>query len=108
MQLKLNFENISRIGQLFHFKQNLLNQAKIYRLLYTKNTKIDTNLMFKIIFQLSILPLANKGNMEYLKYHINIILLQYPCYYNNICTYFLYTKLKYFEDDSYDYRQIKY
>ena len=103
--VKINFENTTRIGCWFHLKQNLLNQAKICGLFNTKNSKIDTNLTFDIISQLSILPLTYKGNIEYLKNQINIILLQYPSYYNNLCTYFLDTKLKYFEDGSYDYNK---
>ena len=103
--VKINFENTTRIGCWFHLKQNLLNQAKICGLFNTKNSKIDTNLTFDIISQLSILPLTYKGNIEYLKNQINIILLQYPSYYNNLCTYFLDTNLKYFEDGSYDYNK---
>ena len=103
--VKINFDNTTRIGCWFHLKQNLLNQAKICGLFNTKNSKIDTNLTFDIISQLSILPLTYKGNIEYLKNQINIILLQYPSYYNNLCTYFLDTKLKYFEDGSYDYNK---
>ena len=103
--VKINFENTTRIGCWFHLKQNLLNQAKICGLFNKKNTKIDTNITFDIISQLSILPLTYKGNIEYLKNQINIILLQYPSYYYNLCAYFLDTKLKYFEDGSYDYNK---
>ena len=103
--VKINFENTTRIGYWFHLKQNLLNQAKICGLFNKKNTKIDTNITFDIISQLSILPLTYKGNIEYLKNQINIILLQYPSYYYNLCAYFLDTKLKYFEDGSYDYNK---
>ena len=44
-----------------------------------------------------------KGNIDKLKSQINIILLEYPKFYTNLCTYFLDTKLKYFEDGSYNY-----
>ena len=81
--VKINFENTTKIGCWSHLKQNLLNQAKICGLFNKKNTKIDTNLTFDIISQLSILPLTYKGNIEYLKNQINIILLQYPSYYYN-------------------------
>ena len=82
-----------------------MSQAKICGLLNKKNPKIDTNITFKVITQLCILPLTYNGNMEYLKNQINIILLQYPEYYKNLCFYFLDTKLKYFEDGSYDYNK---
>ena len=103
--VKSNFENTTRIGCWFHLKQNLLNQAKVCGLLNKNNNKIDTNQTFDIISQLSILPLTYKGDIEYLKNQINIILLQYPSYYNNLCSYFLDTKLKYFQDGSYDYNK---
>ena len=31
--------------------------------------------------------------------------MQYPKYFNNLCSYFLDTKLKYFEEGSYDYNK---
>ena len=100
-----NFENTTRIGCWFHLKQNLLNQAKICGLLNKKNSSIDTNLTFDVISQLCILPLTYKGNIEYLKDQVNLIISQYPECYNNLCSYFLETKLKYFEDGSYDYNK---
>ena len=103
--VKSNFENTTRIGCWFHLKQNLLNQAKICSLLNKKNNNIDTNQTFDIISQLSILPLTYKGDIEYLKNQINIILLQYPSYYNNLCSYFLDTKLKYFQVGGCDYNK---
>ena len=40
--VKINFENITKIGCWFHLKQNLLNQAKICGGLFNKNnTKIS-------------------------------------------------------------------
>ena len=48
--VKINFENTTKIGCWFHLKQNLLNQAKICGLFNKKNTKIDTNITFDIIF----------------------------------------------------------
>ena len=100
--VKSNFENTTRIGCWFHLKQNLLNQAKICGLFNKKNTKISYIWYY---LQLSILPITYKGNIEYLNNQINIILLQYPSYYNNLCSYFLDTKLKYFQDGSYDYNK---
>ena len=49
------------------------------------------------------LPLEYKGNMEFLKEKINILILQYPKYYNLLFNYFLTTKMKYFIDGSYNY-----
>ena len=103
--ININFPNSTRIGCWFHLKQNLLNQAKINRLLNKKNNKIDVNLTFEIIKQLSILPLTYKGDINYLKETTHVIMLQYPDYFKNFCAYFLETKLKYFEDGSYDYNK---
>ena len=68
--VKINFENTTRIGCWFHLKQNLLNQAKICGLFNKNNTKIS---YIWYNFQLSILPLTYKGNIEYIKNQINII-----------------------------------
>ena len=88
---------------LVHLKQNLLNQAKTCGLLNKNNPKIDINITFDIISQLNILPLTYKRNIGKLKSQIIIILLQYPKFYTNLCTYFLDTKLKYFEESSFNY-----
>ena len=101
--INYNFDNTTRIGCWFHLKQNLLNQAKVCGLLNKNNKNIDTNVTFDIITQLSILPLTYKGNIGYIKEQVNLIILQYPEYYRNLCSYFLEAKLKYFEDGSYNY-----
>ena len=98
-----NFPKVTRIGCWFHLNQDLIREAKIMGLFNKKNKEIDTNITYEIITQISLLPLNYKGNMEYLKNQLNIILMQYPSYYNYIVNYFISNKLKYFQDGSYDY-----
>ena len=50
-----------------------------------------------------ILPLEYKGDNEYVKNKLNMLILQYPKTFTNFCYYFLDYKLKYFIDGSYDY-----
>ena len=53
-----------------------------------KNKKIDINTTFETITQLSLLPIEYKGNIEFLKDKINLIISQYPTIYKNLCVYF--------------------
>ena len=69
----------------------------------SKNKKINVNITYDAISNLSLLTLQYKGNMDILKIKIYIILSQYPEYYNYIVRYFMDCKLKYFQDGSYDY-----
>ena len=98
-----NFDNSKRIGCWFHLKQNLLKKARICGLLNKNNKKIDYNITFEIITRLSILPLTYKGDIQYVRDQIKLIISQYPECYKNLCIYFLDSKLQYFEDGSYDY-----
>ena len=98
-----NFPNVTRIGCWFHLNQDLIREAKIMGLFNSKNKEIDANITYEIITQISLLPLNYKGNIEYLKNQLNIILLQYPKYYNYIVNYFISNKLRYFQDGTYDY-----
>ncbi len=97
------FKESQRIGYLFHFKQDLIRNARTMGLLNKRNKEIDINITFEIISQLTMLPLQYKGNIEYIKEKINIMILQYPKYYNLLTNYFLTTKMKYFIDGSYNY-----
>ena len=90
-----NFPNVTRIGCWFHLNQDLIREAKIMGLFNSKNKEIDANITYEIITQISLLPLNYKGNIEYLKNQLNIILLQYPKYYNYIVNYFISNKLRY-------------
>ena len=72
-------------------------------LLNKRNKEIDINITFEIISQLTMLTLHYKGNIEYIKEKINIMILQYSKYYNLLTNYFLTTKMKYFIDGSYNY-----
>ena len=69
----------------------------------TKSKEIDSNITYEIITQLSLLPLNYKGNIDYLKDQLNVMLLQYQNYYNYITNYFISNKLRYFQDGTYDY-----
>ena len=84
-----NFPTANRIGCWFHLNQDLIREAKIMGLFNKQNKDIDANITYEIISQLSLLPLNYKGDIEYLKNQLNVILLQYPKYYNYITTYFI-------------------
>ena len=98
-----NFPETKRLGCWFHLSQDLIREARIMGLLNSKSNKINVNTTYEIITQLSLLPLEYKGDMEILKEKLNIILVQYPEYYNYIVKYFIESKLKYFRDGNYDY-----
>ena len=98
-----NFPETKRLGCWFHLSQDLIREARIMGLLNRKSNKINVNTTYDIISQLSSLPLEYRGNMENLKENLNNIILQYPEYYNYITKYFIESKLKYFQDGSYDY-----
>ena len=98
-----NFENSKRIGCWFHLNQDLIREAKTIGLLNKKNENVNIDSTYEVITQLSILPLNYKGDIEYIKSNISILLNQYPKYNNYIINYFLDAKLKYFIDGSYDY-----
>ena len=100
-----NFLQIQGICFWFHFKQDLLREAKILGLLNIKNKNINPKLALKAITQLSLLPLVYKGNIDYLLNKIEILSKQYPFYYNLIKPYIIDTKLKYFKDGSFNYNK---
>ena len=101
--IKTNFPNTQRIGCWFHLKQDLLREAKALGLLNKNNDKINPETTIEVIKQLAMLPLEYNGDINYLKNKLNIIISQYPKYYNMIENYFLDVKLKYFIDGSYNY-----
>ena len=87
--INANFNETQRIGCWFHLKQDLIRNARTMGLLNKRNKDIDINITFEIIMQLTLLPLEYKGNIDYVKDKINIIILQYPKYYNLLTNYFL-------------------
>ena len=93
--VKNNFKKAKRICFWFHLKQDLV-QAKIYGLLNKNNKNFNTKDTFEIIKVMSILPLEYKGDNEYVKNKLNMLILQYPKTFTNFCYYFLDYKLKYF------------
>ena len=101
--INANFNESQRIGCWFHLKQDLIRKARTMGLLNKRNKDIDINTTFEIIKQLTLIPLQYKGNINYVKEKINIMILQYPKYYNLLTNYFLTTKMKYFIDGSYNY-----
>jgi len=101
--INANFNESQRIGCWFHLKQDLIRNARTMGLLNKRNKDIDINTTFEIITQLTLIPLQYKGNINYVKEKINIMILQYPKYYNLLTNYFLTTKMKYFIDGSYNY-----
>ena len=100
-----NFKETQRIGCWFHLKQDLIRNARILGLLNKKNKEIDINYTYDIIHQLTLIPLEYNGNIDNLKEKINILILQYPKYYNLLFNYFLEKKLKYFIDGSFNYNK---
>ena len=98
-----NFVDVQRIGCWFHLKQDLLRESKVLGLFNKNNKNINPETTIEIIKQLAILPLEYKGDINYLKNKIHIIISQYPKYYNMIENYFLEAKLKFFMDGSYNY-----
>ena len=100
--INANFNESQRIGCWFHLKQDLIRNARTMGLLNKRNKDIDINITFEIITNLTILPLQYKGNIEYIKEKINIIILQYSKYYNLLTNCFLTTKMECFIGGSYD------
>ena len=69
-----NFKKAKRIGFWFHLKQDLVYQAKIYDLLNKNNKNLNTKDTFEIIKVMSILPLEYKGDNEYVKNKLNMLI----------------------------------
>ena len=101
--INTTFPNCQRIGCWFHLKQDLLRESKTLGLLNKNNAKINSETTIEIIKQISMLPLEYNGDINFLKNKLNIIISQYPKYYNMIENYFIDTKMKYFIDGSYNY-----
>ena len=80
-----------------------MREARVLGLFNPKNNKISQESTLEVITQLSLLPIEYDGNINYLIQKLDILSKQYPNYYNMINGYFKETKLKYFQDDSYNY-----
>ena len=98
-----NFAKSQRIGCWFHLKQDLMREAKKLGLFNSKNKKVNPDMTLEVITQLSLLPLEYKGDINYLKNKLDLFSKQYPLYSNMIKGYFYDNKIKYFEDNSYNY-----
>jgi hypothetical protein len=98
-----NFPKSQRIGCWFHLKQDLMREAKKLGLFNSKNKKVNIDMTLEVITQLSLLPLEYKGDINYLKNKLDLFSKQYPLYSNMIKGYFYDNKIKYFEDNSYNY-----
>ena len=98
-----NFPKSQRIGCWLHLKQDLMREAKKLGLFNSKNKKVNPDMTLEVITQLSLLPLEYKGDINYLKNKLDLFSKQYPLYSNMIKGYFYDNKIKYFEDNSYNY-----
>ena len=98
-----NFPKSQRIGCWFHLKQDLMREAKKLGLFNSKNKKVNPDTTLEVITQLSLLPLEYKGDINYLKNKLDLFSKRYPLYSNMIKGYFYDNKIKYFEDNSYNY-----
>ena len=66
-----NFNNVKRIGCWFHLSQDLIREARTMGLLNSKNKKLDVNITYNVISNLSLLPLQYKGNLDIFTTKIN-------------------------------------
>ena len=104
--LKNNFANFQNILCFFHYKHDILLNAKKYGLL---NHKIDSNELFmnkEVIKQLSLLPFNYNGDIkEYDRILSNLSNYNKKCY-NFIYNYFDKNKKNGFINNSYNYNNI--
>ena len=82
-----------------------MREARVLGLFNPKNNKINTETTLEVITQLSLLPIEYNGNINDLLFKLDILAKQYPNYYNMINCYFKETKIKYFQDDSFNYNK---
>ena len=103
--IKTNFPKSQRLGCWFHLKQDLMREARVLGLLNPKNNKVNPEITLEVITQLSLLPIEYNGNIKVLINKLDVLSKQYPNYFNMINGYFKETKLKYFQDDSFNYNK---
>ena len=103
--IKTNFPKSQKLGCWFHLKQDLMREARVLGLLNPKNNKVNPEITLEVITQLSLLPIEYNGNIKVLINKLDVLSKQYPNYFNLINGYFKETKLKYFQDDSFNYNK---
>jgi len=87
---------------LIHPKQDLTRESKILGLMNNKkNINIET--VLEIIMKLSLLPSEYNWEIKYMKTKFDIISKQYPIYSNMINWNLFDNKIKFFENNSYNY-----
>ena len=91
------------INCFYHYKCNIIKNAKLLGLCNKKNKDIDINITKKIINELCIMPLKYNGNVNYVLDKIKDLSKAYPYYNNFLNEYFVKNKIKYFIDDSLNY-----
>ena len=97
------FIDVQRLDYFYHYKNDLINEAKILGLLNKKNKNNNINITLDVIKRLSLFPIEYKGNLKYIDDQISDLLNKYPMMYNYIISYFKKNKYKYIEDGSFNY-----
>ena len=100
--VKKYFPTTQRISCLFHYKQDIIRNLRLYGL-YKKEFKEESK---KITRELGKLPFAYKGNIQYVKTFCDNLSNEKKAYSNYINNYFLPNKLPYFEDNSLNYYNV--
>ena len=88
------FPNSQRISCLFHYKQDILRNIKMYGLYKTKY-QIESN---KLLEELGRIPFHYAGDINKFDIECNRLINQYPNHNNFISNYFIVNKRKYFEN----------
>ena len=96
------FPNSQRISCLFHYKQDILRNLKLYGL-YKKETREKSNIIVK---ELGKLPFLYKGDINFIYKQCQRLSEEYPTYYNFLHNYFLVNKISFFKDNSLNYHKV--
>ena len=103
--IKAIFTGVQRIGCLYHFKANLIKEAK-YLGLWKKKDKKIYNEAQNIINKLGELCFKYNGNMEIFEKEIKYIINNYDFKFRGLIDYFLINKKKYFIEENYNYNLV--
>ncbi len=85
-----------------------MREARVLGLFNQKNNKISPETILELINQLSLLPIEYNGNISDLILKLDILTKKYPNYFNMINFYFKDTKIKYFQDDNFNFNYNKF
>ena len=102
--VKKFFPTTRRISCLYHYKQDIILNLRIYGL-YKKKIKKNSDFVLK---KLGSLPFDYKGNITYLEEQLKTLINQKPLYENFLNNYFKKNKYPYFIDKSLDYHDLPY